>query len=239
MQAAVTARGFSPQRNPVQALFDLIYEVKFSRHVPLTVVLLSAIYAVFRSQHYLSAAFSLPNYVSWPTAIFLELLVLGASAATFIAARAAYVAELKQEDVAFSQVGVGLTLLSLVVAFVAMLGVAWADAWLVTSEAAPAFLMTLAQATQALFIISFVIQALLEERARLRKEFATFQREQTAAHRAQLRPFVCPFCESEHQTPNALFGHTGKCAAAQLVPADERRARLLDAVAIGKKLLEG
>lgn len=239
MQAAVTARAFSPQQNPIQALFDLIYEVKFSRHVPLTVVLLSAIYAVFRSQHYLSAAFKLPAYVSWPTAIFLELLVLGASAATFIAARASYVAELKQEDVGFSRAGVLLALLALVVAFVAMLGVAWADAWLVTQEGAPAFLMTLAQATQGLFIVSFIIQALLDERARLRAEFARYQREQTAEHRAQLRPFVCPFCESDHGSQNALFGHTGKCGAAQLVPVDERRQRLLDAVAVGRKMLEG
>jgi hypothetical protein len=239
MQAALTNRTFSPQRNPVQALFDLIYEVKFSRHVPLTVVLLSAVYAVFRSQHYLSAAFKLPAYVSVPTAVFLELLVLGASAATFIAARAGYVAELKREDENLSLAGVTLALLSLIVAFVAMLGVAWADAQLVTNDAAAALLMTLAQATQGLFIVSFIIQALLDERARLRVEFARYQREQTAEHRAQLRPFVCPFCESDHGTPNALFGHTGKCGAAQLVPAEERRAKLLDAVAVGRKMLEG
>lgn len=232
------ARTFSPQRNPIEALYDLIYEVKFSRHVPLTVVLLSAIYAVFRSQHYLAAAFALPAYVSWPTAIFLELLVLGASAATFIAARASYVAELKREDVGFSRFGVGLALLSLVVAFVALLGVAWADAWLVTQDAAPAFLMTLAQAVQALFIVSFIIQSLLEERARLRSEFAAYQRRQTAEGRASLRPFVCPFCGSDHQTQQALFGHSGKCQPAQLISAPERKERLLEAVTTGRKLLE-
>lgn len=204
---ALAGSRFTPQRNGLEALLDLVYQVKFSRHVPLTVVLLSAVYAVYRSHHYLSAAFGMPWYVAAPTALFLELLVIGASAATFIALRAEYVAQLKAEDVGLSRWGVGIALTSLVVAFVALLGVAWADAWLITQEPMPALLMTLAQATQGAFIVGFIISALLDERAALRLEYANYER----AKVAQLVS-TCPHCHKE-VSPNNRARHIAACPA--------------------------
>ena len=91
---ALATSGFQPNAS-ARALLDQIYDVKFSKHTPLIVVLLSMIYTVFRSADYLARAFHLPALVTWPTAIFLELLVLAASASVFIALRNVYVAELK------------------------------------------------------------------------------------------------------------------------------------------------
>lgn len=206
MTALAGAR-FTPQRNGLEALLDLIYELKFSRHVPLAVVLLSAVYAAYRSFHYLAAAFHMPWYVAAPTAVFLELLVLGASAATFIALRAEYLAQLKGEDVGLSRWGVGIALVALAVAFVALLGVAWADAWLITKDALPALLMTLAQFTQGAFIVGFIIGALLDERAALRLEYANYERAKVA-----LLVSTCPHCGKE-VSPNNRKRHIDACPA--------------------------
>lgn len=208
----MTAIGFVPKQSGVSALLNKIYEIKFSRHVPLTVVLLSAVYAVYRSQHYLTEAFKLNPYVSIPTAIFLELLVLGASAVTFIAFRNSYIAQLKAEDQDLSNLGVTVALTSLAVAFITLLGVAWADAWLVTHDYLGSFLMTLAQFVQASFIVGFIVNSLLDERAVLRVEYETYQRdkreteekearekkenaEKDALDRAQFNATHCPHCK--------------------------------------------
>lgn len=176
---------FIPQKSGLEAIFDQIYEVKFSRHVPLTVVLLSGIYAVYRSHHYLTSAFKLSPYVAGPTALFLELLVLGASAVTFIAFREAYVTELKKEDQELSKWGIRLALTALIIAFVALLGIAWADAWAVTKDWLASILMTLVQFVQAAFILSFIVNALLDERETLREEFKEYELQ---------RALACPYC---------------------------------------------
>lgn len=193
----MTVAGFIPKDSGVTAFLNKIYEIKFSRHVPLTVVILSAVYAVYRSQHYLSTAFKLQAYVSVPTAIFLELLVLGASAATFIAFRALYVAQLKKEDEYLSGIGVAVAITALLVAFVALLGVAWADAWLVTQDVLASFLMTLAQFVQASFIVGFIVNSLLDERAQLREEYAQYQsvKHEVEIQRIQDDANRCPYCK--------------------------------------------
>lgn len=199
----MTTAVFKPKATPLEALLNKVYEIKFSRHVPLTVVLLSAIYAVYRSHHYLESAFRLPTYVSLPTAVFLELLVIGASAATFIAFRQSYVAELKNEDVELGRIGVRMALTSLAVAFVALLGVAWSDAWLITEDFVASFLMTLAQFVQAAFIVGFIVTSLLDERASLRLEYAEYQQRRieevnkAAAEKAKFNANHCPYCFKE------------------------------------------
>lgn len=197
----MTTIGFTPRYNGVTALLNKIYEIKFSRHVPLTVVLLSAVYAVYRSQHYLTNAFKLNAYVSIPTAVFLELLVLGASAVTFIAFRNGYIAQLKAEDQDLSNLGIIVALTSLTVAFVTLLGVAWADAWLVTKDYLGSFLMTLAQFVQASFIVGFIVNSLLDERAALRIEYENYQKLRRAAEdkekeeKAVFNATHCPYCK--------------------------------------------
>lgn len=209
---------FAPRHNGVTALLNKIYEIKFSRHVPLTVVLLSAVYAVYRSQHYLATAFHLSPWVSVPTAIFLELLVLGASAVTFIAFREHYIATLKREDLDLSKLGVTVALTSLAVAFVTLLGVAWADAWLVTNDILGSFLMTLAQFVQASFIVGFIVNSLLDERATLRKEYEYYQREKTSLEdnerieKAKFDATHCPYCHRP-VTINNRTRHIRTCPA--------------------------
>lgn len=159
----------------IQAFFNQVYEVKFSKHTPLVVVLLSMIYTVFRSADYLARAFHLPTLVTWPTAIFIELLVLAASASIFIALRNAYVSELKEIDASRSRWGVGLGFVSLAIAFLALLFVAGADAWEVTQQIVPTIIMVLIQGSQMLFMLMFIVAADLDEREKLRAEFIDYQ----------------------------------------------------------------
>lgn len=184
----VATSGFQPNAS-ARALLDQIYDVKFSKHTPLIVVLLSMIYTVFRSADYLAREFRLPPLVTWPTAIFLELLVLAAAASVFIALRNVYVAELKGQDEARSRWGLYIGLVGLVLAFVALLFVAGADAYGVTRALVPTVIMTLVQATQMLFMLGFIVAADQDEREKLRVEYADYQKAT-----AQISATQCPHC---------------------------------------------
>ena len=189
-----------------KALLDQIADIKFSKHVPLVVVLLSGLYAVWRSAHWLQTALKMPWPVAWPTSIFVEGVVLAASAALFIALREAFVAELKGEDEDLAARGVHLAYALLTVAFLVLLGIAGADAWLITQgDYVASFIMMLAQAAQAMLIMTFIVSALLDERAKLRKLYAGYQRNE-----AQRRANECPYC---HQpvSPNNRARHIASC----------------------------
>lgn len=167
----------------IQAFFNQVYEVKFSKHTPLVVVLLSMVYTIFRSADYLARSFKLPLLVTWPTAIFIELLVLAASASVFIALRNAYLAELKDVDTNRSVYGVYIGLVALGLAFLSLLFVAGADAWEVTQQLVPTLIMVLIQGSQMLFMLMFIVAADLDEREKLRAEFID--------HKAN----SCPHCK--------------------------------------------
>lgn len=198
---------FEPKANPLQALLETLYEVKFSKHTPLVVVLLSMIYTVYRTQHYLSTTFKLDWYVSIPTALFLELLVLAAAASLFLALRGLYLAQLKQEDAEIAQWGVYLALTVLAVAFVALLFIAGSDAWKVTQDWVASFVMTFAQIAQAVLVCCFIIAATLEERAKLRTEFADYAKEMKQRQASQ-----CRYC-GRAMGANNLARHEATCRA--------------------------
>ena len=69
-------------------------------------------------------------------------------------------------------------------AFAALLGIAWADAWLVTGDRVGSAIMVLAQAAQAGLIMAFIISALLDERSKLRAQFTDYVR------------LTCPYCRA-------------------------------------------
>lgn len=203
---ALATSGFRPEAS-AKALLDQIYDVKFSKHTPLIVVLLSMVYTVFRSGDYLARVFKLPALVTWPTAIFLELLVLAASASVFIGLRGAYVAELKQQDEARSKWGLYIGFIALLIAFVALLFIAWADAYEVTKQPIPALIMTLVQAAQMLFMLGFIVAADQDEREKLRAFYADYQKSvaQTAAGQ-------CPHCFKPVSSNNRAR-HIASCPA--------------------------
>lgn len=182
----------------VQALWNQVYDLKFSKHVPLFVILLSAIYAVYRSSHYLIKRFQLDPYIATPTALFIELLVLGAGALVFISQRHAFIAELENKDKDLAAWGVWASLSLLAVSFAALIGIAWADAWLMTNDGQASALMTLAQIAQSGMICVFVIIALLDEREDLRSEYTD----------ASAR--MCPYCKRS-VTPNNRKRHMNSC----------------------------
>lgn len=179
---------FKPQSS-AWALLEQIYDVKFSKHTPLVVVLLSMVYTVFRSADYLARAFKLPALVTWPTAAFIELLVLAASASVFIALRNAYIAELKGIDVERAKWGLYIGMVALGAAFLALLFVAWADAYEVTQAIIPAVIMTLVQGAQMLFMLGFIVAADQDEREKLRETYADYQKSV-----AQTQAGQCPHC---------------------------------------------
>ena len=203
----ITAHAQFNPSSGIKALLDQIYDVKFSRHTPLVIVLLSMVYTIYRTQHYLGVAFGLHGLVAWPTAIFIELLVLASSALLFISLRAAYVAELKDEDVERSRWGVWLSLVALVAAFGALLGVASMDAYSLTGAPLPTLIMSFIQIAQALFVIVFVVNADLEEREKLRGQYADYTR---AVKQQQAN--ACPHCFKE-LTPNNRARHIASCPA--------------------------
>jgi uncharacterized paraquat-inducible protein A len=162
----------------LRALLDQLYDIKFSKHTTLVVVLLSMIYTVYRTQHYLSHTFALPGLVAWPTSVFIELLVLAAAAFVFGALRHAYIAELKDVDAVRAKSGIYIGWLSLVGAFLALTFVAWSDAYSLTHEVIATLVMTLSQFTQMLFIVGFITAADLDEREKLRTQIAAYKEEQ-------------------------------------------------------------
>ncbi len=197
---------FQP-KSGVTALFDLIYEVKFSRHVPLFVIMLSGIWAVYRSTHYFIAAFHLPPWVALPSALFIELLVLGSGAMVFIAHRAAFVAELRDGDQGIALVGAYGGLVFLAIALAALIGIAWADAWLLTHDVQACIIMTLAQLGQSGMIMNFIITALLDERHSLREQYADLARELKQRQNQE-----CPYCHVLVRASNRAR-HIRTCAA--------------------------
>lgn len=182
----------------VKALLDQLYDVKFSKHTPLIVVLLSMIYTIYRTRHYLGTAFNLDPIVAWPTAIFIELLVLAASAAMFIALRNKFVAELRATDADRANWGVYLSFIVLGVAFFALLFVASSDAWGLTNALIPTIIMSLIQVAQMLFMMLFIVAADFDERDRLRQEFADW------------RAGTCPHC-LQPVSPNNRARHLAAC----------------------------
>jgi hypothetical protein len=203
---AANETAFKPQGG-AEALLNQIYDVKFSKHTPLVVVLLSMIYTVFRSNDYLSRMFLLPALVTWPTAIFLELLVLAASASVFIALRSCYIAELKQQDVAQARAGLVIGFLVLFIGFVALLFVAGADAWEVTKQTIPSLIMVLIQAAQMLLMLGFIVAADIDEREKLRETYADYKRELTQQSAKQ-----CPYCFNPVSSNNRAR-HIASCPA--------------------------
>lgn len=180
-----------------RALLDWLYDVKFSKHTVLLVVLCSMIYTIYRTEHWLAAEFGLAWYVSLPAAIFVEALVLAASAYTFGALRATFIAELRNADAKRAWAGVVAGALVLLAAFVALLFMAWSDAWRLTSLLVPTLIMTLIQFSQMLLVIGMISAADLEERHRLRRQFADAQKEA-----AQTMANECPHCHKEVSAHN-------------------------------------
>lgn len=181
-----------------RALLDQVYDLKFDKAIPLAGILLSGIYAIYRSTHYLSVEFKLPILVALPTSFFIELLVLSAGALVFISQRQAFIKELEKQDQKLASVGVFISIVLLAVSFVALVGIAIADASLVTGEFAPAALMAIIQCAQCLGICVFVVVALLDERADLR-----------LAYRDGIMK-SCPHCSRE-VTPNNRSRHIESC----------------------------
>lgn len=188
-----------------RALLDWLYDVKFSKHTVLLVVLCSMIYTVYRTEHWMQAEFGLAWYVSLPAAVFVEALVLAASAYTFGALRAAFIAELRGADTGRSWAGVVAGALVLLAAFVALLFMAWSDAWRLTGLLVPTLIMTLIQFSQMLLVIGMISSADLEERTRLRRQFADSRRAD-----AQAAANECPYCYRE-VPPHNRKRHIDNC----------------------------
>jgi hypothetical protein len=126
------------QFNPVsslRALLDQIYTIKFSKHVPLVMVLLFAIFAVWRTNHYVAAQMSVGLVVSVSLAVCIELAMIAAGASCFISMREAYIRELKGEDHDRAKLGVRASYVMLAVTTVALMVLAGADGHMESSSA--------------------------------------------------------------------------------------------------------
>lgn len=189
----------------IKAILDQLYDVKFSKHTPLVVVLLSMVWTVYRTYDYLSRAFTLPALIAWPTSAFIELLILAASASLFIALRTVFIAQLRGVDQGRAWVGVGIAGLALAAAFLALLFVAWADAWALTQQYVPSVIMSLIQGAQMLFMCGFIVAADSDEREKLRSQFQSH-----TITAAQQQAGQCPYC-FRPVAPNNRARHIASC----------------------------
>lgn len=206
-----TLSQFQP-KSGIEALFDTIYQIKFSRNVPLFAILLSGIWAVHRSSHYMQTAFHLDWLIAFPSALFIEILVVSAAAMTFIMLREVFVTELRNQDTGIAKVGAWSSLTILSVSLAALIGIAWADAMNATQEIFPALLMAMIQLVQSGMIALFIISALLDERHALREQYKDLARELT-----QRQAQECPYCKLPISSNNRAR-HLRSCA---LNPANQ------------------
>lgn len=198
---------FQPESG-FSALLDHIYHVKFSKHVPLVMILLFAVFAVWRTNHYVSTQMRMGGLISWPLAVCIELAMLASGAACFISMRAAYIRELKDEDVARARVGTYVGYAMFGTTTIALLVLAGADGAAESAgDIAFTLLMLLIQFVQSCAMLVFLNIADLEEREKLRVQYADYTRgvKQSLATR-------CPYCERE-VTPNNRKRHMETCAA--------------------------
>lgn len=187
---AAQTLAFKPQRGSAKALLDHIYKVKFSKNVPLVMVLLFAVFAVWRSNHYIMASIGASAWISIPLAICIETAMLASGAAAFISMREAYIRELKDEDAQRARLGVYVSYVMLAVTTIALLLIAGADGamesngdiWFVA-------LMLLIQFVQSCAILVFINIADLEEREIVREEYGNYQQQA-----AQQNANQCPWC---------------------------------------------
>ena len=96
---------------------------------------------------------------------------------------------------------------ALALSFVALLFVAWADAYEVTQQIIPAIIMTLVQGTQMLFMLGFIVAADQDEREKLRETYADYQKTQVQTQAGQ-----CPHCFKPVSSNNRAR-HIASCPA--------------------------
>src|SRR5262249_11274997 len=101
--------------------------------------------------------------------------------------------------------GVAAGALVLLAAFVALLFMAWSDAWRLTGLVVPTLIMTLVQFAHMLLVIGMISSADLEERDRLRQQFAAYKRET-----AQVAANEGPTCHRE-VPPHNRARHIAAC----------------------------
>lgn len=179
---------FRPKDNVVKAVLTSIYNAKFDKLVPLAVLLLSIVYVIYRTGSYLSIALHLNGWIAWPTSVFIELLVLGSAAATLVARRYKYITELRQEDTNIAQVGVVLSIIMLVAAFLALLFIAWNDAFIESHKNyITALILSLVQVVQMLMTINLIVGADIDSRESLRNEFKAFEAREAKKREADER----------------------------------------------------
>lgn len=201
---AVSSTYFEPRSNSFKALLDKIYEIKFSRHVPLTMILLFAVFAVWRTNHYVAAQLQVGLLVSGALAICIEMAMLAAGASCFISLREAYVKELRGEDADRSKLGVWASFIMLGVTTIALLVLAAADGYLESAGSWTfVILMLLIQFVQSCAIVVFINLADLEERQLLRDQHKAYMLEMARKSTQEREAAIikqakeCPYCHRE------------------------------------------
>lgn len=190
----------------IKALLDQVYAIKFSKHVPLVMILLFAVFAVWRTNNYVAHQMSVSWLVSGSLAICIELAMIAAGAACFISMREAYIRELKQEDAERARLGVYISFAMLGVTTLALMVLAGADGHMESGgNIAFVLLMLLIQFVQSCAILIFINVADLDEREKLREQFR-----QNHQKNIQQKASECPYCH-KHVAPNNRARHMNSC----------------------------
>ena len=156
-------------------------------------ILLSGAWAIHRTMHFVMNSFQLDWQIALPAALFVEIIVLSTAALVFIQFRNVFIAELRDQDATIVMVGAWGGLILLGIALATLIGIAWADAMLITQATFPALIMSMIQIVQSGTIMIFISSALFEERHVLREQYKDLA-EQLRQRQARERQECCQYC---------------------------------------------
>lgn len=144
--------------------------LKFHTKTALMISMLLMVYTVTRTHHYMYTVMHYDNTVAWISAAGLELIIIACGGIVIAALYADYNAELNKIDrgrtIAFCVIG----WLGLLLSFIGLGGLAYADAFQVTDNFWLASIGCLFQLGQMIIIIGFVLLADIDQREAIRSE---------------------------------------------------------------------
>lgn len=198
--------------NFIRMFFDAVLKNKFNIRVPLFLVIMSLLWTVWRSADFAQHVLMFPVAVAWATSVSIEGGVTGAAALAYVALCGLYERQLKKMDVMRARIECGMGFLALITAFVALAGIAYADAWQLTHSFWPALLSVFVQIVQMLFIVNLLLVAERHARDEIRavaEARAKAERDKRLME-SNIAKVKCQYCPL-YYSPRSVKRHEAKC----------------------------
>jgi hypothetical protein len=159
----------------VARFLDWFKGVKSSLRFVLAIVLVFAVYAVYRTEHYAHSVLQLPAALSWAFAVAIESMVLGGSAVQMNANLVAFHKRLHGEDGSRARSTVGLARLATAFGLFGLVLVAALDGYQLSSNPLVWVMLVAIQLVQMLFIVCFTALEFIERSDQLTQKWRAEQ----------------------------------------------------------------